>query len=58
MPSLGARDAVNLDGGGSTTMTIRGTVVAPALRRDRRAANRLTSPRGALIAPPGERAAT
>ena len=27
MSSLGARDAVNLDGGGSTTMTIRGTVV-------------------------------
>jgi hypothetical protein len=27
MRALGARDAVNLDGGGSTTMTIRGTVV-------------------------------
>jgi hypothetical protein len=27
MQALGARDAVNLDGGGSTTMTIRGTVV-------------------------------
>jgi hypothetical protein len=27
MRSLGARDAVNLDGGGSTTMTIRGAVV-------------------------------
>jgi hypothetical protein len=27
MRSLGARDAVNLDGGGSTTMTIRGNVV-------------------------------
>jgi hypothetical protein len=27
MGALGARDAVNLDGGGSTTMTIRGSVV-------------------------------
>ena len=27
MRALGARDAVNLDGGGSTTMTIRGAVV-------------------------------
>jgi hypothetical protein len=27
MRALGARDAVNLDGGGSTTMTVRGTVV-------------------------------
>ena len=27
MRALGARDAVNLDGGGSTTMTIRGSVV-------------------------------
>jgi exopolysaccharide biosynthesis protein len=27
MRSLGARDAVNLGGGGSTTMTIHGTVV-------------------------------
>jgi hypothetical protein len=27
MRSLGARDALNLDGGGSTTMTVRGTVV-------------------------------
>jgi hypothetical protein len=27
MGALGARDAVNLDGGGSTTMTVRGTVV-------------------------------
>jgi exopolysaccharide biosynthesis protein len=27
MRALGARDAVNLDGGGSTTMTIRGVVV-------------------------------
>jgi len=27
MRSLGARDAVNLDGGGSTTMTVRGEVV-------------------------------
>jgi Phosphodiester glycosidase len=27
MRALGARDAVNLDGGGSTTMTIRGSMV-------------------------------
>jgi subtilisin family serine protease len=27
MRALGARDAVNLDGGGSTTLTVRGTVV-------------------------------
>jgi exopolysaccharide biosynthesis protein len=27
MRALGARGAVNLDGGGSTTMTVRGTVV-------------------------------
>jgi exopolysaccharide biosynthesis protein len=27
MRSLGASDALNLDGGGSTTMTIRGQVV-------------------------------
>ena len=27
MRSLGARDALNLDGGGSTTMTVRGEVV-------------------------------
>jgi exopolysaccharide biosynthesis protein len=27
MRSLGARDALNLDGGGSTTMTVRGQVV-------------------------------
>jgi exopolysaccharide biosynthesis protein len=27
MLSLGARDALNLDGGGSTTMTVRGEVV-------------------------------
>jgi exopolysaccharide biosynthesis protein len=27
MRSLGARDALNLDGGGSTTMVIRGTMV-------------------------------
>jgi hypothetical protein len=27
MRALGARDALNLDGGGSTTMTVRGTVV-------------------------------
>jgi exopolysaccharide biosynthesis protein len=27
MRSLGAHDAVNLDGGGSTTMTVRGEVV-------------------------------
>ena len=30
MRALGAEDAVNLDGGGSTTMTIRGTVVTRA----------------------------
>jgi exopolysaccharide biosynthesis protein len=27
MRSLGARDALNLDGGGSTTMVVRGEVV-------------------------------
>jgi exopolysaccharide biosynthesis protein len=27
MQSLGARDALNLDGGGSTTMVVRGAVV-------------------------------
>ena len=27
MDALGARDAVNLDGGGSTTMTIQGRMV-------------------------------
>jgi exopolysaccharide biosynthesis protein len=27
MRALGARDAVNLDGGGSTAMTVRGTLV-------------------------------
>ena len=27
MRALGARDALNLDGGGSTTMVIRGTLV-------------------------------
>ena len=27
MRSLGARDALNLDGGGSTAMTVRGRVV-------------------------------
>ncbi len=27
MRSLGARDALNLDGGGSSTMTVRGEVV-------------------------------
>ena len=30
MRALGARDAVNLDGGGSTTMTVRGNVVTRA----------------------------
>ena len=28
MRSLGARDALNLDGGGSSTMTVRGEVVS------------------------------
>jgi exopolysaccharide biosynthesis protein len=28
MRSLGARDALNLDGGGSTTMAVRGEVVS------------------------------
>ena len=32
MRSLGARDALNLDGGGSSTMTVRGEVVNRPIR--------------------------
>jgi exopolysaccharide biosynthesis protein len=42
MRSLGARDALNLDGGGSTTMVVRGEVVnRPADRVERRVSDGL-----------------
>jgi len=42
MRSLGARDALNLDGGGSSTMVVRGEVVnRPADRVERRVSDGL-----------------
>ena len=42
MRSLGARDALNLDGGGSSTMTVRGEVVnRPSDRVERRVSDGL-----------------